>query len=147
MATFVLTRSKPSEPPLSFLTDSCSGTDLCGGNKSSCPFPRNVGSGGPPVRALPAGGARNWKFKQRRTALLQREDGPRLPRHRHRQASSAKVNVAGLMCRGGVTAGPGASAGLLPLWLQAKAAFSALCSGFCTNSSCCSLALIRRPGR
>lgn len=46
------------------------------------------------MRALPAGGARNWKFKQQRMALLQREDGTRLPRHRHRQASSPKVNVA-----------------------------------------------------
>lgn len=33
------------------------------------------------------------------------------------------------------------------MWLQPKAAFSGLCSGFCTNSFCSSLMLIQRPRR
>lgn len=33
------------------------------------------------------------------------------------------------------------------MWLQPKAVFSGLCSGFCTNSFCSSLMLIQRPRR
>lgn len=34
-----------------------------------------------------------------------------------------------------------------PVWLKVRMVFSGLCSGFCTNSFCCSLMPIQRPRR